>query len=382
MAPPALATAAPSRDWSLPHAYIINLVRRPDRREQARETLLRVGWPPSRITVVPAVDAHDENEKVTLAGGRKVLLSTVLRHDPFMVGALACTMSHVKALSMALGGNTHPSDTPFAIFEDDIKWQATGAQIRRTIGRTVNATGGWNVTLLGCDHPDSNVLVERHDPCPWRIGAAESQSSACPRWRCGCELHGEVNLGKHAVFAKYGNAYFGQAGHWRGKGMPAAPRPAVWSQVPHMKCEQTTAYMVKRSYAAKLRKLWRRSIAEVVFTGAIYNITPSLAADQVWKKLQRAGEGWYVARPLLAEQDRKGLGSDILTNAPTLLTNSGVGKGQASSWDVSAHKLRRPVRPRPMSSVLKGWNASFLVVGAQKSGTTALRSTINTALNS
>ena len=37
-------------------------------------------------------------------------------------------------------------------------------------------------------------------------------------------------------------------------------------------------------------------------TGRIYNATPSLFIDQVWKDEQLLGNGWYVSQPILGKQ--------------------------------------------------------------------------------
>ena len=261
---------------SFVHAYYINLKHRVDRQEQLLLEFAKVGWP---LAMLHRVTAHQHLQR--------------LAHDRHSA-ALGATLSHILALTRAQRESASRGADIVAVFEDDFQWSDSipVSSLKKLLHRRIASPRDWNVTLLACN-PDSS----------------DARCSSTAQSSGRCSLHGKL-LG-----TPYGT-YYGRHGAWAGLN---ARSPAVkgldrrvieaWARVPHHKCQTSSGYLIRTSYIANLVALWQRSADEVQRRGRIYNVTPSLAGDQVWKDLQVKGNDWFVSQPHLGMQ-RPGM-SDI-----------------------------------------------------------------------
>ena len=214
-----------------PHAYYLNLDRRTDRMHRLTDALARVGWPSSKVHRVPALDARRD---ALHAGPYSLPPGNALAHDRFE-GALACTLSHLRALRRAFADGHNIA----AVFEDDFDWADHVAGGHNTLkpkparqnpwpqsraystpplasprvqphpwtyphtGKTnvscllqdlVDARAQWNVTLLSCE-PMWNGVTHQTGTVPCAAMNARLPGT--------CPLYGQMN-----------GSYFGQGPAW------------------------------------------------------------------------------------------------------------------------------------------------------------------------
>ncbi len=131
-------------------AYLINLARRPDRRQKMTAQLAALGVP---VRLVAAIDAREVSDA---EAARKFAASGPL--GPLPKGDRCCTLSHMRAWEMFLAGG----DGRALFLEDDVEIDAEAAPLLRDVSWIPHGIGVLKIERYG--PPDQRVLLDNIAP--------------------------------------------------------------------------------------------------------------------------------------------------------------------------------------------------------------------------